>query len=256
MSKKCPICNEGKYSLTFSTDGYTEPPEHLYECNTCGFSEYSMYPMESPIFFMKSSIQKTEKSYLDSICEVEKYSLPNYNEADYKKFLLKYLKENKLTINDLISNRKSHFDYIEKQKSIHIENRRKEKERLEKGLLTDTEQEERRKFESDIKNANELFIDLGIVTRVDGSLVMDSERSSEYASKKFQEQKKYCKENGIPMFSSSKCFKCGQSIYGQKIVKITFLGKEYEKVVENTSLLKASNSVITGCPCCSKSFVD
>ena len=56
---------------------------------------------------------------------------------------------------------------------------------------------------------------------------------------KHQAQKKYCEEKHYPHFApKDTCFRCNDHIY------------------EHISLRKASNELITGCPCCSYSYCD
>lgn len=56
---------------------------------------------------------------------------------------------------------------------------------------------------------------------------------------KHKAQEKYCEENNYPHFApKDTCFRC------------------YNHIYEHISLRKASNELITGCPCCSYSYCD
>jgi PP-loop superfamily ATP-utilizing enzyme len=55
---------------------------------------------------------------------------------------------------------------------------------------------------------------------------------------KFKLQEEFCKEKKLPLFSSQYCYFCKKDIY------------------EHIDVEKAKSTLITGCPCCHRSFVD
>ncbi len=58
------------------------------------------------------------------------------------------------------------------------------------------------------------------------------------SNQKFQLQQEYCKQNKLPCFASLRCFSCKKDIW-------EFISEE-----------KAKSTLITGCPCCNRTFVD
>ncbi|WP_411955120.1 hypothetical protein ACKXGF_04990 [Alkalibacillus sp. S2W] len=71
-------------------------------------------------------------------------------------------------------------------------------------------------------------------------------------------QKHYCNENNAPHFApqSGRCWNCGSNIYEAK-QKVMAKGTEYEReVTTGITVEEASNSLVTGCPHCNRSYCD
>lgn len=260
---KCPVC-EGNVRLLINTDGYNEPPENLSTCEDCGYSEYYSY-YEGYSSYMKVYF-KTETGFeLVKLCNV--YDSEYIEPEIYKKKLLKFLDKMNLTTQDLINMNKEYKEFLKKEKKEKLKKKIDESKRWELNNLTQEEKEKVHKFIEDKKRILEKFQDLGIVTEI--SFVTNSEglledfaykvnelKLSEYEDLKIQAQRSYCRENKIPVFASSSCFGCNSRIFSLQEKKELLFGKTYSCLYEYIPMEEASSSLITGCPCCNRSYVD
>lgn len=256
--RKCTICNKKEYGEVFSTDGYTEPPEELYQCENCGFTAYYMYGMESHEYYMQT-FKKDEKE--DYFYQVEKYMVDSsvYKSEcptkEYKKHLIEELKKEGKTIQDFILLHHEAIKEREEWKENKIKLKQNEDKRLKNGEYTLEEQAKISEFVLENNKTIENFIDIGVLKWVNETLTYGDEYEK-YISDKYVSQKEMCVKNGTPMFSSSRCYRCNTSIFGIEIKKEVFLGKEYVVPEEYISMEKAKTTSITGCPSCSASYVD
>lgn len=260
---KCPVC-EGNVRLLINTDGYNEPAENLSTCEDCGYSEYYFY-YEGYSSYMEVYL-KTETGFelveLCKVCDFE-YIKPEI----YKKKLLKVLDKMNLTAQDLINMNKEYKEFSEKEKKEKLKKKIDGSKRWELNNLTQEEKEKVHKFIEDKKRILEKLQDLGIVTEVsfvtspeglleDFAYKVNELKLSEYEDLKIQAQRSYCRENKIPVFASSSCFGCNSRIFSLQEKKELLFGKTYSSLYELISIEKASSSLITGCPCCNRSYVD
>lgn len=68
-------------------------------------------------------------------------------------------------------------------------------------------------------------------------------------------QIEYCKRTGAPHFAPQDgyCWKCGRDIYAPETRKNDYTGKEFQIGI---SVKEASESLVTGCPFCHRSYCE
>lgn len=261
---KCPIC-KGHFRLTFNVD-YDEPPERLSECKNCGFTEYYFYYEGYTTCIRSCKFDEENQSYVN----VELCIIHNDNQfvdrEEYKAALNEQLEEFGLTVDDLISALKEKTSFLEnkakikKEKEMNDNVRWANEDYTQEELLKINEFLLKEVMKAKVLEKEEVVINLklqqqeGLFSNI--SFEIDEKKAAEYEAKKEAAQSTHAISISAPMFASNSCFKCYTRIFGlSKENKILF-GKSYETIKEHLSIEKCSTILITGCPNCSRSYVD
>ena len=268
-NNECPICKRQTFFKEFSSS-YDEPPEEKTKCKTCGFTEYYFYYDGFLTYMKRYYFHQQAKRYGTKYWLPEESQNDFISREDYLKLLLSELDNENLSIEDLIKEKTNAIEHNEKVEKERRTAKEKEKIRWEKNEYSKDEIEEinktlneqieiLKKYESAeiVENLkvshsntkNGLFIS-------DISFQLNEEKLEEYISRKFKAQKEFAIRAKTPMFAMRSCFSCNGQVFGVHMSFLTLYGKTYNILIDNNSLEKCSSSLITGCPRCSRSFVD
>ena len=261
----CPICEE---LLTNETmNNYDEPPESKASCKKCGFNEYYFYYEGFSTYMTLAVPKRDDQSELELRGLLIVTDENNFISRDeYKKMLISHLKENNMTVESIIEDRKQFKEQAEnKRKRLKLEEEAKQA-RWKAGELLENEQYEINKF---LFNQKATIKDLEKIVKItkeemtsDGLLFnlefeIDTKELDKHVSSKVKSQRKYCIDNKVPMFApTNSCYSCGTNIFSLRKTSVYMFGKHFSKIEELISQEKCSTGLITGCPSCNRSFVD
>lgn len=268
-TNECPICKRQTFFKEFSSS-YDEPPEEKIKCKTCGFIEYYFYYDGFVTYMERCYFHQATKRYGFECWLAEESQNDFMSREDYLKLLLSELDNENLSIEDLIKERKNAIEYNKKVEQERKEKKEKEKMRWKKNEYSKDEIEKiNKKLNEEIETLKK-YKEEGIVEDLkisysntknglfvsDISFQFNLEGLEEYISRKIQAQKEFAIKTKRPMFAMTSCFSCNGQVFGVHMSHLTLYGKTYKVLVDHNPLEKCSNSLITGCPKCSRSFVD
>lgn len=262
--EKCPIC-KGNFKLIFDVN-YDEPPERLTECQDCGFSEYYFY-YEGYTTSVRSCKFDKKSQYYEGVelCVINN-GKQFVDREEYKAILNEQLKKLGLTVEDLISIKKEKAEFLKNKEREKKEKEMNDNSRWKSGNYTQEELLEINEFLSqEVMKAKALekegvVINLklqqkeGLLSNI--SFEIDDKKAAEFEEKKVDAQSNYAISISTPMFAPNSCFKCYTKIFGLSKESKVLFGKSYEIIKEHLSIEKCSTTLITGCPRCSRSYVD
>lgn len=263
MSRKCLIC---KGNIVFHNyASYCEPPETISQCDTCGYTEYYYYYdgylTYIEIFEFDVNYCQTKRFF-----EIEKEK-DFIDIKKYKKRLIEELKKKNLSIKDLIEKRAKALEF---KKKLDEEKRMKVENTSDRWKREDFNEKERKEIEARLqKEISKItsLMDVEVITSLeikkdedgyikDFTFKIDEEKAGSYANEKHLAQKEFTLKNKVPLFVQNNCWSCSRNIYSIKESTFTLFEKEFKTIQEGVSMEKASQSLITGCPYCNRSYVD
>lgn len=274
-------------SLYCGSCGFNVWTQEMYGVSEFGFYKFvegnSHLIVDNSLFFdfMKYHLsvhgQSKDDEFFVKYNELISYYLSKFNEPTvfdlgfkkdkrvnekaekFREELIKFLDENNYNSSNLINSYQKSLKSLEKEKKLKEKNEKEKSLRWENGIYSEKElmQIEKEK-EKAFKKNHECIIKGLIEVKDNFEIKKNKDKITEYLENKYNKYSKFMEENKIPDFLGGKnCFSCGYSVIGFSIKRVKVLNQVFEIFVENNAELEDGTfNIITGCPNCSKSFVD
>lgn len=264
---KCLLCN-GEYKELWSSS-YDEPPEGKSQCDTCGLTNYYSY-YEGEFFYLEGFVLKEDQNYYSEVRHLllEENDFPSVQASmeEYVQLLNAQIEKKTISLEDIKKSRKDKKLYLQKEKQKAEKLKAEEQERWINEEYNEKETEIIQKFVDEQNLLISKLESLGVIINVESITSQfgfqksvgdfNSQRLMEYISNKVQMQKKCAQSIQAPVFAPTICYNCSSNIYGVSMSSKTLFGKTYPMVSEFISPEQCSSRLITGCPKCSRTFVD